>query len=267
MTLGLVATWYAYVPVHELLHALGCVAAGGEVTRLEVQAQYGGELLARLFPFVVAGGEYAGRLSGFDTRGSDLVYLATDALPYSLSVLIGVPLLRACTRARRPFRTGAAVVIGLAPFYNLTGDYYEMGSILVTRVAAGLGGDFSGLRSDDLVLLLTQLFSRSAELGLAGEGLALPLLVVAVSFSVGLALAFATWGLGDGLATVLVGRPAQRSGARGSSALEPDEPGDCRDRSEHQQHDQQGVDDADPERAQEVTARHGRQNRGIGEEG
>ncbi len=266
MTLGLVATWYAYVPVHELLHALGCVAAGGEVTQLEIQAQYGGALLARLFPFVVAGGEYAGRLSGFDTGGSDLVYLATDALPYSLSVLIGVPLLRACTRARRPFRTGAAVVIGLAPFYNVAGDYYEMGSILVTRVTDGLGGDFSGLRSDDLVLLLTQLFSRSAELGLSGEGLALPLMIVAASFSVGLALAFATWALGDGLATALVGRPAQPSGARSSSALEPDEPGDCRDRPEHQQQDQQGVHDADPERAQEVAARHGRQNRGIDEE-
>jgi hypothetical protein len=267
MALGLVVTWYAYVPVHELLHALGCMAAGGEVTQLEIQAQYGGALLARMFPFVVAGGEYAGRLSGFDTHGSDLVYLATDALPYSLSVLIGVPLLRACTKARRPFRTGAAVVIGVAPFYNVAGDYYEMGSILVTRAAAGLGADFFALRSDDLVLLLGQLFSGSAELGLSREGLAIPLLIVAASFAVGLALAFATWSLGDGLATALVGPPVRRVGLRGSSALEPDERHERRDGSEHQQEGQHSVHDADPDGAQEVTARHGRQNRGVDEPG
>ena len=213
MSLGLVGTWYVYVPIHELLHALGCIAAGGEVEQLEIQVQYGGALLARVFPFVVAGGDYAGRLSGFDTHGSDLVYLATDALPYSLSVLLGVPLLRACTRARKPLRTGAAIVIGLAPFYNVAGDYYEMGSILVTRGIAWLGGNFFGLRSDDLVLLLGRLFSQPEELGLTGDGLAAPLLVVAGSFGVGLGLAFATWGLGDQLARALVGPSTPRPGA------------------------------------------------------
>ena len=39
-------SWYVYVPIHELLHALGCAATGGTVTTLEVQTQYGGAILA-----------------------------------------------------------------------------------------------------------------------------------------------------------------------------------------------------------------------------
>ena len=225
-------TWYVYVPIHELLHALGCVASGGSVTALEIQVQYGGALLARVFPFIVAGGEYAGRLSGFDPHGSDLVYLATDALPYSLSVLLGVPLLRACALSRRPFSTGAGVVVGLAPFYNLPGDYYEMGSIVATRMASWLGGSFEGLRSDDLVLLVGQLFSQPAELGLEGRGIALPLLVVTGSLAVGLALAFATWWLGDRVARMCVGPSPGRAarvprtppGHPGESAASADAP-------------------------------------------
>jgi hypothetical protein len=221
LVLGAVVAWYVYVPIHELLHALGCVATGGSVTTLEIQAHYGGALLARVFPFVVAGGEYAGRLSDFDTHGSDVVYLATDALPYSLSVLIGVPLLRACALSRRPFSTGVGVVVGLAPFYNLPGDYYEMGSILATRAARWLGADFEGLRSDDLFLLLGQLFSQPAALGLEGRGIALPLLVVTCSLAVGLALAFGTWWLGDRVARVWVGpSPGPTTRVRSSSALE-----------------------------------------------
>src|SRR5258708_7146966 len=72
---GLLAGGWVYVPAHELLHAAACRLAGGEVRRLEIAPLYGGTALARLLPFVAAGGDYAGRLSGFDTRGSDLVYL------------------------------------------------------------------------------------------------------------------------------------------------------------------------------------------------
>ena len=97
------------------------------------------------------------------------------------------------------------VVVGLAPFYNVSGDYYEMGSIVVTRAASWLGGSFDGLRSDDLFLLVGQLFSQPAALGLEGHGIALPLLVVTGSLAVGLALAFATWWLGDRVARVCVG--------------------------------------------------------------
>src|SRR5512134_5555 len=85
------AAWFVYVPIHELMHAYGCIAAGGAVTRLEIAPEYGGALLARLFPFVASGSSYAGQLTGFDTRGSDAIYLATVLAPYLLTIFIGVP--------------------------------------------------------------------------------------------------------------------------------------------------------------------------------
>ena len=99
--LSLVCTWLLYVPVHELLHVFGLVATGGSITALELQPIYGGHLLAEIFPFVVPGGEYAGRLTEFDTYGSDSTYLAADFAPYLLAIL-GVPLLRLCALRRRP---------------------------------------------------------------------------------------------------------------------------------------------------------------------
>jgi hypothetical protein len=76
---SLLLSWWVYVPIHELAHAWGCLLAGGEVTRLEIDWIYGASLLARVFPYVTVGSEYAGRLSGFDNRGSDLTYLVTCA--------------------------------------------------------------------------------------------------------------------------------------------------------------------------------------------
>lgn len=183
---SLVVAWYVYVPIHELLHALGCLATGGSVTTLEIQTQYGGALLAAVFPFVEAGGEYAGRLSDFDTHGSDLVYLATDALPFVLSILLGVPLLRACGLASRPLLLGPAIVLALAPFYSLTGDYYEMGSILVT---GAMGEDWYPLRSDDLFKVMRGLWTMPQAVFVATGSL-----VVATG------LAYATWDAGDRLA-------------------------------------------------------------------
>ncbi len=131
--LALVIGWWVYVPLHELLHAAACWAAGGEVTRLEISRQYGGALLARVFPFVTAGSEYAGRLSGFDTHGSDLIYIATDLGPFVLTLFPGVWLLRRAGAAGRPLLFGLALPFALAPFLSLTGDAYEIGSILVTQ--------------------------------------------------------------------------------------------------------------------------------------
>lgn len=145
--IGLAVGWWVYVPLHELLHAVACLAAGGEVTRLEIAPQYGGGLLARIFPFVVSGGEYAGRLSGFDTRGSDLIYLATDLGPFLLTLLPGVWLLRKAGAAGRPVLFGLALPFALAPFLSLTGDAYEIGSILVTQLPPW--GNV--LRGDDLI--------------------------------------------------------------------------------------------------------------------
>ncbi len=70
---GLVVYWCINVPIHELLYVAGCVLTGGTVTTLELDPKYDAALLARIFPFVVAGSEYAGRLAGFDTKGSDLI--------------------------------------------------------------------------------------------------------------------------------------------------------------------------------------------------
>jgi hypothetical protein len=185
-----------YVPIHELLHALGCAATGGTVTTLEIQTRYGGAILAELLPFVRAGGQYAGRLAEFDTHGSDLVYLATDALPFTLSIFIGVPLLRACGLGSRAFLFGPAIVLALAPFYSLLGDYYEMGSIIVTRM---LGEHWHGLRSDDVLQMMDGLW-RTPE----------AVFVVFTSLVLAVALAYATWEAGDRLARLWVSPPPSR---------------------------------------------------------
>ena len=98
---------------------------------------YGGRLLSEWLPLVEVSSEHAGRLTDFSTGRSDLRYLATDLAPYLLSIL-GVPLLRLATRRRSAFWVGAALVLALAPFMSLAGDYYEIGSILVTRAASPL---------------------------------------------------------------------------------------------------------------------------------
>ena len=195
--LGVVASWFVYVPLHELLHVAGCLLSGGRVSELQLDPIYGGTLLARVLPFVVPGGEYAGRLSGFDTGGSDLVYLATVFAPYLLSVGIGVPLLRCGARQPRPLRSGIGLVLGLAPFYNLPGDYYEMGSILATRAASWLGlGDFGALRSDDLPRLVHTLASQPQALELAGGSLPWAWLLVAIGGLLALLLAFLSYEAG-----------------------------------------------------------------------
>lgn len=211
MTVGVVIGWFLYVPVHELLHVAGCLATGGSVTRLELDPAYGATLLARIFPFVEpTHGDYAGRLSGFDTGGSDLVYLATDFAPFLLTILVGVPVLRGCTRRARPVLLGMAAVVGLAPFYNLIGDYYEMGSIPTTAAFATASGGaespYLALRSDDLPKLVESLLRSPGELGFADTAGRLgAALCVAVGTALGLLLGFATYAAGSALAGRWVG--------------------------------------------------------------
>lgn len=169
LALGLTAGWWLYVPLHELAHAFGCLAAGGEVTRLEIAPKYGAAWLARWLPFVAVGSDYAGQLTGFDTGGSDGVYLATVLAPYLLTLFPGIPLLLRCAR-----RTGLAASAGfgaslpwaLAPLLSLSGDYYEAGSILASRAGAVLTdrGEFAiaTWRSDDLFRLVADLSTRGA---------------------------------------------------------------------------------------------------------
>ncbi len=156
---GTLAGWWLYVPIHELLHAAGCFLTGGAVTRLEIAPLYGGAILARVLPFVASGGEYAGRLSGFDTRGSDFSYLATDFAPFLLTLFPGVWALRRAARAGRPVLFGLALPLGFAPFLSLTGDAYEIGSILVTRL--GPWAPLTLLRGDDSLAKARELLSAA----------------------------------------------------------------------------------------------------------
>ncbi|MCB1055028.1 MAG: hypothetical protein KDD11_05895 [Acidobacteria bacterium] len=158
VALGLALGWWIYVPFHELLHALACVATGGSVSELQISPLYGGSLLEGLVPWVVSGGEYAGRLSGFDTHGSDAIYLATDFGPYLLTLFPGVWWLRRAGATSKPLLFGASLPVALAPFASLPGDAYEIGSILVTHAGpwssaaarALLRGDDVGLRFEAL---------------------------------------------------------------------------------------------------------------------
>jgi hypothetical protein len=196
--LGLVAGWWLYVPAHELLHAAACRAAGGGVTRLEIDRLYGGALLARAFPFVVPASDYAGRLSGFDTRGSDWTYLATDLGPFLLTLFPGVWALRRAAAGRRAFWFGTALPFTLAPFLSLGGDAYEIGSIVATRLPPWAApAARSLLRGDDLFKKLGELAGvPDAPWGGALAGVLL-----------GVAWAFLTYGLGDALARALGAGP------------------------------------------------------------
>jgi hypothetical protein len=154
----LLAGWWLFVPLHELLHAGACVLAGGTVTRLEIAPEYGGALLARIFPFVAASGEYAGRLSGFDTAGSDWTYLATDLGPFVLTLFPGVWALRRAAKASRSIPFGFWLPFAWAPFLSLTGDAYEIGSILTTQLPAwSEPAVVQSVRGDDLFRILSEL--------------------------------------------------------------------------------------------------------------
>jgi len=212
MLVSVLAAWWLYVPLHELGHAWGCLLAGGRVTRLEIAEIYGAAWLARVFPYVTVGSEYAGRLSGFDTRGSDLVYLATDALPFVLTVLVGVPLLRAVPRVSGWWRSvalGAAIPMAFAPFVSLPGDYYEMGAILVSRMVAAFVPGFAvdRWRADDLVKLVGALAPDARVADAAG---------VTGSLLVGVVLAFATYWAGVTVSVWVA--PRRRSSARSRPA-------------------------------------------------
>jgi len=199
--LGLLAGWWLYVPLHELLHAAACLLAGGQVSRLEIEALYGGALLARVLPFVVPASDYAGRLSGFDTRGNDLIYLATDLGPFVLTLFPGVWALRRAAAAGRPLFFGLSLPFALAPFLSLTGDAYEIGSILVTRLPPWAAPAVRELlRGDDLSKKISDLAGRT---GAPWGGAVLA--VVA-----GVLWAFLTYGLGSVVARAL-GQDAVRS--------------------------------------------------------
>jgi hypothetical protein len=190
--LGLAVGWWIYVPIHELLHVAGCLITGGEVSRLEVAPEYGGALLARVFPFVVAGGDYAGRLSGFEDHGSFWIHAATVLGPYLLTIFPGVwALLWAGDRAR-PLLFGISLPVAYAPFMGLVGDAYELGSLVIAELPWWRDGR---LISDDVILLARSGHDAAGWLGI-GLGVVLALLWAWTTYSLGRLLATRTLGSG-----------------------------------------------------------------------
>lgn len=190
---GLAVAWVVYVPLHELLHAAGCVLSGGRVWSVSLSPIYGGGWLAEILPFVTPSWDEPARLTGYSTGGSDLRHLVTDLFPYLPTVLIGVPLLKRWGGSALAF--GPAVVLGLAPFVSLPGDYFEIGAILVTSI---LPERFLDLRSDDLFATMASA-ARSGSPARAA--------VVTLSFAAGLILAGWTWRLGSSWASTVSRTP------------------------------------------------------------
>ena len=204
--IGLLVGFWIYVPLHELGHAFACLLAGGTVSELEISPLYGGAILAQWIPWVTAGGEYAGRLSGFDTGGRDWIYLATDFGPFLLT-LPGVWMLRFAARRADSFKPfpalpaflfGAALSFAMAPFLSLTGDAYEIGSILTTQLLPWSEPTLSNLlRGDDLGKRLAQLRASPAP----------PWIGFFLASSLGVAWAFVTYWLADAVAARLGQKP------------------------------------------------------------
>ncbi len=204
VALSAILSWWIYVPLHELAHAFGCLAGGGTVTRLEIDPIYGAALLQEVFPFVAVGSEYAGQLTGFDTGGSDVTYLATDFAPFLMTIFVGVPMLKRVPEVLSPRRAamllGAAVPVAFAPAISLPGDYYEMGSIVVSRILHGFASvPIERWRGDDIILLAHQLASA--------DGTIVDALGVGLGFCLGMLLAALTYSAGRLVSTALHAGP------------------------------------------------------------
>jgi hypothetical protein len=183
---GLMAGWWLYVPIHELCHAWACWLGGGEVGRLEIDGLYGGHFWAAIFPWVVPESDYAGRLSQFSTGGSDLCYFFTCFGPFLLTLFPGVWWLRRAVARGSCFAFGCALPIALAPFMSWSGDFFEMGGIVLTQLPH-FAMDSSSLRSDDLFRWIAEVRQHPAPPWSAGLLMGM----------IGSVLAFSTYAAAD----------------------------------------------------------------------
>ena len=176
LMLSFLLTWFVYVPIHELLHVAGCVISGGVVEEVVLDRKYGAGFLSKLFPFIVPQSSgYAGRVSGFDP-GSDLGYLITVFFPYILTVFPGVWLLIYSARVKNMWVSGMGMIVGLAPFISLTGDYFEIGTIITTKIWNSVLQGYPAqsieaywnLRSDDIFRLISEISAEPNLYGLPG---------------------------------------------------------------------------------------------------
>ena len=190
LILSLLVVWFITVPVHELLHAAGCLLTGGEVSELTIQPIYGGVLLAKLFSFVTPGGEYAGQLTGFDTGGSDVCYFVTVWFPFLLTVLLGVSCLKLAATTSQPLVHGIGIVHTFLPVASITGDFYEMGSIVATRLM-GMPASSKAtalIRGDDLMLVISRVREAGPDHGLLAVGLGLIIAIGLITLTVDLSI-------------------------------------------------------------------------------
>jgi hypothetical protein len=202
--ISFLVSWWVYVPLHELGHALGCILGGGNVSKLEISPMYGAALLKEIFPFVSVGSEYAGQLTGFDTKGNDLIYLLTVFLPFLLTIFIGVPLLRSVPRSTpiaAEIKLGLGFPIAFAPFISFSGDYYEMGSIIISKIANLISPTIEMIRwrSDDVFKLVEELFFNGNFYGITDVA------GVTVSFLLGIILIYITYMLGIAWSNLILG--------------------------------------------------------------
>ena len=119
-----------------------------------------------------------------------------DFFPFLLTIFVGVPLVKSAAGSKplsACLKLGFGLPIAFAPFISFSGDYYEMGSIIVTRIVSWItpGFDVSIWRSDDLFKLSGDLFFSGAAYT-AGD-----IIGVAVSFLVGVVLIYVTYLLGS----------------------------------------------------------------------
>jgi len=196
---GLIVGWWLYVPVHELLHAAGCIIGGGEVGQLEIKPIYGGNILSRFFSFVVSESYYAGRLSGFDTHGSDWTYGMTIYFPFTLS-LFGFLFLDLAVRKKACFFFASLLPLTFAPLISLTGDFFELGSLFLFQIWAGPSEINRWLISDDIFRLLKDLHSGAIGIPLSYSSFSYML----VSFLTGSFLAWGTIMLSTGFRAVVI---------------------------------------------------------------
>jgi hypothetical protein len=189
----LIAVWFITVPVHELLHVAGCLVSGGEVSQLTIQPMYGGAFLSRVFSFVTPGGDYAGQLKGFDTDGSDVCYFITVFFPFLLTIFFGFSLLLLAARSGNPLWHGIGIVHIILPIASITGDYYEMGSIAMTRLLGyGSGSEQAELfRGDDLPLVFSRVWEAAPPYGIPIVIAAAVLGVVFIVMTLDLSILFA----------------------------------------------------------------------------
>ncbi len=161
--ISLLVFWHIYTPIHELFHVGACLVSGGTVTELALKPQYGGHLLARIFPFVVAESDYAGQLKGFTTPNY-FAYAWVDLAPYLLS-LPGLSLIEHARRRRRAWLFGPGMVLAYVGLMSIPGDFYEAVSLLTTQAAERHFPDApSGLLISDDVFRSWTLLERAGQL-------------------------------------------------------------------------------------------------------